>query len=138
MTVISILGRRIDLPTPILFHGLGLTLYGLYMAFYPLGTERSRSKERASMIGFVMVALGIGYLGTAYMPQEQNAFLYLSVPIRMGLGSLCGLKMLMSGNNLSAQGKRDFLGVMIYDGIGGFLLGWSLGTWSGIAPAFGF
>ena len=136
MTVISILGRKIDLPTSIFLHGLGLALYGLYMAFYPLGPERSRSKERASMIGFTMTALGLGYLGTAYMPQEQNAFLYLSVPIRMGLGLLCGLKLWLSGKNISAAGKIDFLLVLIYDGIGGFLLGWSLGTWSGIAPAY--
>src|SRR5260221_12632356 len=57
MTVISILGRKIDLPTSIFLHGLGLALYGLYMAFYPLGSEHSHSKEHASMIGFTMIRL---------------------------------------------------------------------------------
>ena len=138
MTAVSILGRPIDLPTPIFLHGVCLVLYGLYMCFYPLRPERSRANERASMIGVVMTAFGLGYLGTAYMPQEENAFLYLSVPIRMLIGLLCGLKVLLSGNSLSAQGKKEFLGTLLYDGLGGLLLGWSLGTWSGIAPAFRF
>jgi len=138
MTAVSILGRPINLPTSIFLHAVGLALYGLYMFFYPLRPERSRANERASMIGLVMIALGLGYLGTAYMPREENAFLYLSVPIRMLLGLLCGLKVLLSGNSLTAHGKKECLGVLLYDGFGGFLLGWSLGTWTGIAPAFRF
>src|SRR5258708_13699465 len=75
MTVISILGCKIDLLTLIFLHGLGLALYGLYMAFCPLASKHSCSKECTSIIGFTMTALELGYLRMAYMPQEQNAFL---------------------------------------------------------------
>ncbi|KAF8331499.1 uncharacterized protein EI90DRAFT_3016459 [Cantharellus anzutake] len=135
MTVAIILGRRIDLPTSVFLHGLALAFYGLYLTFYPTSTP-SRANDRSAMMGIAVTCLGLGYLGTAYMPQEQNAFLYASVPVRVGVAILSGLKLLLYGNTLGTAGKRDFLAVLIYDGIGGLILGWNLGTWSGIAPAY--
>ncbi|KAF8344242.1 uncharacterized protein EI90DRAFT_3149623 [Cantharellus anzutake] len=75
MTVTTILGRRIDLPTSIFLHSLALTFYGLSLVFYPT-SKPSRANDRFAMIGVVLTCFGLAYLGTAYVPQEQNAFLY--------------------------------------------------------------
>jgi hypothetical protein len=68
------------------------------------------------------------------MPIRENQFLYASVPVRMILAGAAGLKLLVAGKGMSADHSKEVLGIVLYDGIGGFLLGWWLGTWGGRAP----
>lgn len=86
------------------------------------------------MLGIPVAGLGLCYLSTAYMPIHENPFLYASAPVRVFLAAIAGLRVLSAGNQLSKDAKREFLGVFLYDGIGGLLLGWWLGTLSGRIP----
>lgn len=65
---------------------------------------------------------------------EENQFLYATVPVRMILASVAGLKVLLAGREIGMEEKRALLGIAIYDGLGGVVLGWRLGGWSGRVP----
>ena len=123
----------INLPWPILVHALGLTFLGLKLTFLP-SPPPSRASEVSSLLGISTTGLGLAYLSTAHMPIRENQFLYASVPVRMILAGAAGLKLLVAGKGMSADHSKEVLGIVLYDGIGGFLLGWWLGTWGGRAP----
>ncbi|KAJ7730332.1 hypothetical protein B0H16DRAFT_1733848 [Mycena metata] len=119
------------LPWPILLHVLGLTTLGLRLLFARPTTE---APEDVSPLGITTIALGLAYLATAYMPIASNQFLHASAPIRVVLALLDGLKWFMTRGvkNTRLYTKRNvLLGVFLYDGLGGLLLEWYLGTLSG-------
>jgi len=126
----------INLPWPILAHAVGLTFLGLKYIYRPSPPPPGRASEISSMLGITTTGLGLAYLSTAYMPVHENQFLHASALVRMILAGLAGVKLLVSRNEMSAGQWNDFLGVLLYDGIGGFLVGWWLGTWSGRVPRF--
>jgi hypothetical protein len=72
------------------------------------------------------------------MPIGENQFLYASVPVRILLASLAGLKWMTSGGeNAKLYKKRNaLLGILLYDGFGGLILGWYLETFSGKVAAY--
>jgi hypothetical protein len=88
-----------------------------------------------SALGIATFALGVAYLATSYMPISQNQFLHASAPVRMLIGALCGLKLLIGRNKLTKNGRQTLLMLGLYDGIGGFLVGYWLGRWDGLAHA---
>ena len=120
----------INLPWPILAHAVGLTFLGLKFTFSP-SPPSGRASEVTSMLGITSTGLGLAYLSTAYTPIDKNQFLYASVPVRMILAGMAAIKLLLAGNTMSMDQWKNFWVVVLYDGIGGFLLGWWLGTWSG-------
>lgn len=124
----------INLPWPILAHASGLVLLGLNLTFRP--SPPGRTSEVSSMLGITTTAIGLCYLSTSYMPMHENSFLYASAPVRVLLAGLAGLKVLLAGNSLSKEAKREFLGLLLYDGIGGLLVGWWLGTFRGRIPGY--
>ncbi|TFK67705.1 hypothetical protein BDN72DRAFT_858945 [Pluteus cervinus] len=83
--------------------------------------------------GISVTALGLAYFATSYMPIEQNQFLYASVPVRLILASLAAGKALtMNTKTVEARrDQRDLWFITVLDGIGGIVLGWWLGEFSG-------
>ena len=77
-------------------------------------------------------------LSTSYVPIEQNQFLYASAPVRVLLASLAGIRWLMvRGGDPAVHKKRNaLLAIMLYDGLGGLLLGWYLGSFDGRVPGY--
>lgn len=77
-------------------------------------------------------------MATSYMPIEQNQFLYASVPVRVVLAALAGIKWLAIRNGDPAvhTKKNELLGIFFYDGLGGLALGWYLGVFDGRVPAY--
>ena len=69
---------------------------------------------------------------------EENQFLHASAPVRVLLASLAGLKWLtISRENAGLYTKRNaLLAVLLYDGLGGLVLGWYLGTFSGKVASY--
>lgn len=118
----------VNLPWFITFHASGLCILGLSMIF---ATSTSPPKPPPTILGIATLGLGLSYFSTSYMPLDQNAFLYASVPVRLVLAALAGLKAVMGGNG---EEKGVLWGIMAWDGIGAVVLGWYLGVWSGRAP----
>ncbi|KAH9480951.1 hypothetical protein JR316_0007558 [Psilocybe cubensis] len=82
-------------------------------------------------------------LATSYMPISQNQFLHASAPVRIVLASLALLKylLILREPRDSAARRRykrmgGLLGVALYDGLGGLLVGWYLGTLGGKAGGY--
>ncbi|KAJ7450503.1 hypothetical protein B0H11DRAFT_320416 [Mycena galericulata] len=123
------------LPWPILLHALGLTALGCSML---LAKPNEKAPEDVSTLGIATIALGMSYISTSYMPIAENQFLHASAPVRVLLALLAGLKWLTIGaENARLYKKRNvLLGVLLYDGLGGLLLGWYLGTFRGKVAAF--
>ncbi|KAJ7888509.1 hypothetical protein B0H13DRAFT_2042226 [Mycena leptocephala] len=123
------------LPWPILLHALGLTTLGCSML---LAKPNEKAPEDISTLGITTIALGMSYISTSYMPIAENQFLHASAPVRVSLALLAGLKWLTIGaENARLYKKRNMLlGVLLYDGLGGLLLGWYLGTFSGKVATF--
>lgn len=117
---------QVNLPWFITVHALGLTSLGLYLTF--------TTSKPSSTLGIATLGLGLAYLSTSYVPMEENQFLYATVPVRMILASVAGLKVLLAGREIGMEEKRALLGIAIYDGLGGVVLGWRLGGWSGRVP----
>lgn len=115
----------INLPWPILAHALGLLVIGLALTFLP---PRPGSPPQ-SMLGISCLAIALAYLTTAYVPLAENVFLHASVPVRIALGSVAAVKWLLVGG--VGEDANSLRVVAIYDGGGGFLLGWWLGRWDG-------
>lgn len=87
------------------------------------------------MSGITTFAIGLAYMVTAYIPMDQNTFLHASVPVRMLLAAISGLRLLFI-SNISKEGRNQMLFVLFYDGLGGAFCGWQLENFSGIAPAY--
>jgi len=60
------------------------------------------------------------------MPIRQNQFLHAIVPVRMALAVLAAARALTG----SSEEGGTLWGIALYDGLGGLLLGWSLGRWN--------
>lgn len=111
-----------------MLHAVGLTLIGLQLIFKR--GQPSRESDASAMLGVTTTAVGLSYLTTAYVPIEENQFLHASVPVRVLLGLLAGSKAILGGG-LTADGKRNLLIVLVYDGLGGLAAGWWLGRYDG-------
>ncbi|KAH7098072.1 hypothetical protein BKA62DRAFT_402640 [Auriculariales sp. MPI-PUGE-AT-0066] len=116
----------VNLPWPILLHAVGLTVLGLFLVFE---TPRRPVDDR-SPLGVATLGLGLAYLSTSYMPINENQFLHASAPVRMVLGVVAGIKLVLSrGNNPAVYTARtNLLVIFIYDGLGGAVLAYYLGT----------
>ena len=129
--------RPVDLPWPILLHALGVSFVGLSLIVYspkPSSTELTKATKPAqdsTMLGIATLGIAFGYLLTAYVPQERNTYLYASVPARMMLAGIAGVKLV-----LGSPARKELLGVFVYDGLGGLVLGWYLGRWDGKIPGY--
>lgn len=73
----------INLPWFITLHASGLCLLGLSLIFNPSRANTPpHSPRNTSLLGIATLGLGLAYFSTCYMPVEENAFLYASVPVR--------------------------------------------------------
>jgi hypothetical protein len=127
---------KVHLPPLIFAHSLFLSALGLRWIFHKAPTPKSATQDEASaMAGITTLAIGIAYLATSYMPIEDNQFLYASVPVRVLLALVAGLRILTI-DNISEDGRNQMLFVLLYDGIGGLVCGWQLGTFNGRIPAY--
>jgi hypothetical protein len=140
----------VNLPVPILLHALGCCFLGIKLTFTSPTPPIPAIQDRA-ILGVVTTAIGLAYLSTSYMPLEKNAFLYASAPIRIILAGLAGVKLVIQcyfprqigAAGVSAQvsdvtrSRTGILyGILLYDGLGGLLVGWWLGTYSGKIPEY--
>ena len=129
--------RPVDLPWPILLHALGVSFVGLSLIVYsprPSSTKQTKATKPAqdsTMLGIATLGIAFGYLLTAFVPQEQNTYLYASVPARMMLAGIAGVKLV-----LGSPPRKELLGILVYDGLGGLVLGWYLGRWDGKIPGY--
>jgi hypothetical protein len=114
----------INLPWFITAHALSLSTLGLYLTF------SSTPSKQTSTLGIATLGLGLAYLSTSYVPVEENQLLYASVPVRVILAAVAGLKALVARK----EERGTLVGVAVYDGLGGVVLGWWLGSWSGRVP----
>ena len=124
--------RSVNLPPLILIHALGLGALGLRITF--TRPAKPYTDDRGTL-GIASLGLGLPYLATSYMPQEENQLLYASVPVRMILATVAATKLAVD-NWQGRNSQRELWGIMLYDGLGGFLLGWWLGSFGGKVPAY--
>lgn len=108
---------NVNLPFGILIHASVLTSLGLYLALF----------RKPSTLGIATLALGLGYLSTAYVPIAENQFLHASVPVRIILAFVAMIRSLTADKDE----RMTLWGVAVLDGIGGLILGWWLGRWDG-------
>ena len=118
----------IHLPWFITIHASGMTVLGLYLLFK--APPPGRPAGHTPQLGIASVAIGLAYLFTAYMPVEENQWLHASVPVRLLLGVLLGIRTLVGGGLTTAE-KRSLLGLGLYDGLGAVVLGLWLGRFDG-------
>jgi hypothetical protein len=123
----------VNLPPLMLIHSTFLSCLGLKWIF-TRQTKPDRAAENAAMAGITTLAIGVAYLVTSYMPIAENQFLHASVPVRVGLALLAGLRLCLI-DNMSPEGRNQMLFVFFYDGIGGLICGWELGSFNGRIPA---
>jgi hypothetical protein len=119
----------VNLPKWILAHAAFLGVFGLRMIFQR-SAKPSPEAEASAMFGITTMAISLGYLSTSYMPISENQFLHASVPVRMILAALAGLR-LLTVKNISKDGRNQMLFVLLYDGLGGFFCGLQLGRFDG-------
>jgi DNA-binding transcriptional LysR family regulator len=125
----------VNLPWPLLTYSLSLVFIGLKCTFKPNPPRSAgRASEITTMLGIVTTGLGLAYLPTSYMPLHENQYLYASVPIRMAMAAVAGAKLVFEGRRMTKEQFGEFVGTIVIDGVGGALLGWWLGTWSGRVP----
>lgn len=123
--------RPVDLPWPILFHALGVFSIGLGLIIKPPSKKSAIPDPDSTIQGIATLGIAFGYLLTAYVPQEQNTYLYASVPARMILAGIAGVKLV-----LGSPARKELLAILVYDGLGGLVLGWYLGRWDGKIPGY--
>jgi hypothetical protein len=119
----------INLPTLIIIHSLFLSLAGLRMIFRQ-SAKPNRETEASAMAGITSLGIGLAYLSTSYMPVAENQFLHASVPVRVLLALVAGLR-LWFVDNISNDGRNEMLFVLLYDGIGALICGWQIGNFTG-------
>ena len=147
ITTTSVIFTTVNLPIPVFLHALGCCFLGLRLIFTTPMPPRPPVQDR-TILGIVTLAIGLAYLSTSYMPPEKNAFLYASAPVRIVLAGIASAKLAMGHfsednvENREARGSdvRDrsglLWGIVLYDGLGGIILGWWLGTFCGRIPAY--
>jgi membrane-associated PAP2 superfamily phosphatase len=121
----------IHLPWFITLHAGGFTVLGLYFLFK--APPPGKAAGHTPQLGIATTAIGLAYLFTAYMPIEENQWLHASVPVRLVLGLLLGLRAVI-GNGLTSAEKRSLLNLGLYDGLGAVVLGLWLGRFDGRLP----
>jgi hypothetical protein len=119
----------INLPVLVLIHAIFLTVAGLRMLFRRTA-KPDLEAEATAMAGIAYLAIGVAYLSTSYMPISENQFLHASVPVRIGLALVAGLRLVLV-DNISQGGYNQMLFTLLYDGIGGIVCGWRLGNFTG-------
>ncbi len=121
----------IHLPWFISVHAFGMSILGFYLLFKapPPGQAAGHTPQ----LGIASVAIGLAYLFTSYMPVEENQWLHASVPVRLILGLVLGLRTVL-GNGLTKAEKRSLLNLGLYDGLGAVVLGLWLGRFDGRLP----
>lgn len=85
--------------------------------------------------GAAVTAVGLCYLATSYMPIEENQFLHATVPIRVVIVALLLSTLVLRGGEMSTEGWWEYLGLVVWDGIGAVGLGLYLGSWDSRIPA---
>jgi hypothetical protein len=133
---------QINLPWFLQAHAYFFTAFGLYTVFKPFPSRPSTkttspraAPNLAPQLGVASIAIGLAYLCTAYVPVEENTWLYASVPVRIILALILGTKAAID-RNLSSQQRRSLLVLGLYDGLGGIVLGLWIGTFSGKIPRY--
>ena len=118
----------IHLPWFIFIHAFGMSILGLYLLFKapPPGQTAGHTPQ----LGIASLAIGLAYLFTSYMPVEENQWLHASVPVRLILGLLLGLRTVV-GDGLTEAEKRSLRNLGLYDGFGAVVLGLWLGRFDG-------
>jgi len=117
---------KVNLPTSVLAHAIGLTVLGLGLIF---GSQTPYFKSESSpVLGIASMGLGLAYLSTSYMPLAENAFLHASVPVRVGLAAVSAIRALLAKEG---EDTGVLWVIALYDGLGGLSLGWTLGRWDG-------
>jgi|ERR1700760_1246709 len=119
----------VNLPTLIILHALFLSLAGLRMIFRG-STKPNRETEASAIAGITSFGIGLAYLTTSYMPISENQFLHASVPVRILLALLAGLRLRFVGG-ISKDDRNEMLFVLFYDGIGALICGWQIGNFTG-------
>ncbi len=133
----------INLPIPVVFHAVGLVLYGGHMVIHsPKRKEldNGRGGTASAVVddglkGLLLLGIGAAYLTTAYLPREQNAWLYAVVPVRILLGSVSGLRLYFLPG-LSSETRADMWTLLLADGVLGVVTGWQLGRFDGRLPGW--
>ena len=64
---------------------------------------------------------------------QHNSYLHASVPLRLILAGLAGIRLAMAKRR-GEKGTQTLWGILLYDGIGALLVGYSLGNFSGRLP----
>lgn len=91
---------------------------------------KGRANTSASL-GIGSLAIGLAYFTTAYVPIEQNQFLYASVPVRLVLAAVAVVRAYVLKGPLEENERRNMIGIALLDGVGGVALGWYLGEFGG-------
>ncbi|KIW00613.1 uncharacterized protein PV09_07810, partial [Verruconis gallopava] len=102
----------INLPVLVLAHSVFLSFLGLRMIFRS-PPKPDRESEISAMSGVTTLAIGIAYMATSYMPIEQNQFLHASMPVRIVLALLAGLRLLSVKNMTPGRPKRNAVRVFV-------------------------
>ncbi|PGH07346.1 hypothetical protein GX51_01890 [Blastomyces parvus] len=112
----------VNLPTPVLLHALGLTALGTYLTF----------TTTPSAFGVASTGLGLSYLFTSYVPIEENQFLHASVPVRIILAALAAARL----PTAPKSERKNLVILLLYDFLGGLMVGYILGQWNGKLPGY--
>lgn len=149
--------RPVNLPLPVLLPGgtiLGLGLYLSIFRVFPTISRVSRADHEKrfeilvprpatprmadtnALLGLVTSSLMLPYFLSSYMPIEENQFLHVSVPIRLGLAAgFVGNLLLRGRQGMSEEGFWEFLTLTVVDVVGSVWLGVYLGSFDGRVPA---
>jgi len=126
--------RNINLPTPVFIHATGLLALGLYLTFRPpSASQKTTFTGSTSTLGIAGLGLELSYLATSYMPIAENQFLHASAPVRVILAAVAGVRLLTAR---PGECTGELWGILLYDGLGGLLVGWTLGRWDGRIPGY--
>ena len=126
----------INLPWFMLLHSTILIAIGISNLVKPIRPPpNNRQDEYRTTVGSTFLTFGLTYLGTSYMPIEQNQLLHATVPLRFCTSAIMCWTWLRNRKNLTQDGVGEFLGTAVYDLVSTVALGWWLGTFSGRVPS---
>jgi hypothetical protein len=142
--------RPINLPAHTVFTSTSILGLGLYVAIFreaplrkTLGREilvpdvtTPRIADTNTLLGLLSCTMMMPYFLSSYMPIKDNQWLHVSVPVRLLLStSLCANLLFRGRGAMSREGFFEFLTFGLLDLVGALILGYELGTFSGIVPA---